>query len=253
MTATHILSKHALATDDDPPPSLRNDVIAGVMAITIGFGGFAIWGYTARLDSAAVGTGAVIVDTKRKPVSHLEGGILKTLLVHEGDTVAEGQALALLDDTKARSELGQLRSRRVGQLAKLARLRAEQEGASEVTFPEELLTSPDQFRMDVVRNERLLFERRRDTVEGTIEVQRKQIEEHSAAADAAAAQETANLRQRELIQSQIELDPDPGRQGLRNEGSADRPPGQAQRHHGRWRRIQRQPCPGRESEGRRGT
>ena len=78
--------------------------------------------------------GTVIVDSKRKTVSHLEGGILDRLLVQEGDEVKVGQPLIRLDDTKARSELQSLQSRRVGLIAKLARLRAEQAGEREINF-----------------------------------------------------------------------------------------------------------------------
>ncbi len=72
--------------------------------------------------------GTVIVDSKRKTISHLEGGILDRLLVQEGDVVKVGQPLLRLDDTKARSDLQSLESRRIGLIAKLARLRAEQSG-----------------------------------------------------------------------------------------------------------------------------
>ena len=98
----------ALKADDARPPSLRKPLLAAALAVSIGFGGFLLWGFTADLDSAAVATGKVIVDSKRKTISHLEGGILRRLLVQEGDFVDAGQPLVELDDTRARAELAQL-------------------------------------------------------------------------------------------------------------------------------------------------
>ena len=79
--------------DDERAPSLRNLVLAGVAAIGVGFGGFGAWAVTARLDNAAVASGIVAVDSKRKTVSHLEGGILQTLLKAEGERVAPNEPL----------------------------------------------------------------------------------------------------------------------------------------------------------------
>ena len=67
--------------DVETSSSLRRPVIAGTVAVLLGFGGFLGWAFSADLDSAAVATGTVVVDSKRKTVSHLEGGILKRLLI----------------------------------------------------------------------------------------------------------------------------------------------------------------------------
>ncbi|MFX8203480.1 hypothetical protein ABTL17_19295, partial [Acinetobacter baumannii] len=77
------------ATIDAVPaePSLRNTAMAGAMAVLVGFGGFLTWGFTASLDSAALAAGTVMVESHRKTVSHLEGGILRDLLVKDGDLV----------------------------------------------------------------------------------------------------------------------------------------------------------------------
>ena len=126
---------HDIEQEDMKSP-LRGLIIAGLATIGVAFGGFFAWAYSANLGSAAVALGTVIVDSKRKTISHLEGGILDRLLVQEGDVVKVGQPLVRLDATKARSELQSLESRRIGLIAKLARLRAEQSGAKEITFPE---------------------------------------------------------------------------------------------------------------------
>ncbi|WID94717.1 hypothetical protein QO058_18030 [Bosea vestrisii] len=126
------------AEPEERMPSLRNLVLAGVAAVAIGFGGFGAWAVTARLDNAAVAQGTVIVDSRRKTVSHLEGGILKTLLKAEGERVAKDEPLLRLEDARARAELQQLQAKRVGLEAKLARLRAEQNETTAIDFPDDI-------------------------------------------------------------------------------------------------------------------
>ena len=79
--------------DAEKPLSLRGPLIASLFAVVIGFGGFLLWGFTADLDSAAVATGKVVVDSQKKTITHLEGGILRRLLVQEGEFVKQRQPL----------------------------------------------------------------------------------------------------------------------------------------------------------------
>jgi HlyD family secretion protein len=183
-------------------PSLRGPLIAGLVAVTVGFGGFMSWAFSASLDSAAVASGSVITDTKRKTVSHYEGGILKRLLVKEGDLVQPGQPLILLDDTRARSELQQLTARRFSLTARLARLRSEQADAAEVAFPPELLNATEQAARDAVAAEQKFFDSRLAAKGGRLDVQRKAVEQHEAEAQALTAQADASGRQIELLQEQ---------------------------------------------------
>jgi HlyD family secretion protein len=71
-----------LEREDNQSP-LRRLIIAGLATIGVAFGGFFAWAYSAELGSAAVANGTVIVDSKRKTISHLEGGILDRLLVQK--------------------------------------------------------------------------------------------------------------------------------------------------------------------------
>lgn len=192
----------AIRPVDERMPSIRSNVIAGITAIVIGFGGFLVWGYTVRLDSAAVASGTIIVDSKVKTVSHLEGGILQELLVAEGDHVKAGQPLVRLEGTKAEADLSQLQARRIGYVAKIARLRAEQAGADHITFPDELAKATDEYSRQIVTNETLLFERRRDTLQRTIGAQQRQIESQIADATSAEQQLEANAEQQRLIKEQ---------------------------------------------------
>jgi len=59
----------------------------------LGFGGFLLWAALAPLDEGVPTQGMVTLDTKRKTVQHLTGGIVKEVLVQEGQQVKEGDPL----------------------------------------------------------------------------------------------------------------------------------------------------------------
>src|SRR5690606_11294781 len=180
---------------------LRGLIIAGLATIAVAFGGFFAWAYSANLGSAAVAMGTVFVDSKRKTISHLEDGILDRLLVQEGDVVKVGQPLLRLDDTKARSDLQSLESRRIGLIAKLARLRAEQSGEKEISFPEGFADGGENAQ-NVIRAENIFFQKRLAQKLSKIDIQQKTIEQYTEQAKASTAQIAATDRQIALISDQ---------------------------------------------------
>lgn len=192
------------ALGDERGQGLRGPLVAAALAIVVGFGGFMLWGFTADLDSAAVATGKVVVDSKRKTISHLEGGILRRLLVQEGDFVTAGQPLLELDDTRARAELAQLRGKRISLLARLARLRAERDLKDRIEMPAELAGSDADTVADVMAAEERFFEKRHKVYEGKVAFQQKEIEQFAAQIEAAEAQIKANTDRQALLNERVE-------------------------------------------------
>ena len=86
-------------------PPIRAYIVQSKIVIAVLFGGFGLWAASAPLTSAAVAPGVVKVDSYRKTLQHLEGGIVSEILVHEGDAVAQGQPLVRLDDADAEADL----------------------------------------------------------------------------------------------------------------------------------------------------
>jgi len=181
---------------------LRRLVIAGMATILVSFGGFFAWALSTELSSATVASGTVIVDSKRKTVSHFEGGVMSRLLVQEGDKVSAGQPLIELEDTRARSSLRSLQVRRIGLIAKLARLKAEQANMPQISFPDEFDDAQDVTVDDAVRAETMFFEKRRESQAGRTEVQRKTIEEYLEQAKSLGIQIQAIDQQIGLINEQ---------------------------------------------------
>ena len=80
-----------------PPADTGHAARVGLWALGLGFGGFLLWAALAPLDEGVPSHGTVMVDTKRKTVQHLSGGIITRVLVREGEIVQEGQTLIELD------------------------------------------------------------------------------------------------------------------------------------------------------------
>ncbi|MBL8710527.1 MAG: HlyD family type I secretion periplasmic adaptor subunit [Rhodospirillaceae bacterium] len=187
-----------------PEPSLRRYVVAGLGAIALGVGGFLLWGFLASLDRAAIADGTIVVDSNRKTVQHLEGGIVKELLVREGDAVEAGDVLLRLDPVQIRSSLNQLQTEHVGRIARLARLRAEQDGAKDVTFPPDVLAEADDPAIaTLLASQRSLFQARMSAYEEGIGMRFRKIAEIENQIEGFKSQIAASREMREIAEKQL--------------------------------------------------
>jgi protease secretion system membrane fusion protein len=133
----------------------------GLWVLLIGFGGFLLWASLAPLDEGVPAAGMVAIDTKRKAVQHLSGGIVEQVLVREGEEVKEGQTLLLLDSAVARANFESVRQRYLGLRAMQGRLLAEQARQSVITFHPDLVAvkSDPLIRQQMQTQEQLLATR----------------------------------------------------------------------------------------------
>lgn len=113
---------------------------AGLLIVAIFFGGGAIWASIAKLSGAIIFQGVVKVEAERKVVQHLEGGIIKEILVKNGDHVNKDQPLVVLESSRISSAVDQLQAQYYANLASAARLTAEKDMATAIAFPAELKT-----------------------------------------------------------------------------------------------------------------
>lgn len=120
------------------PKSSRSAVLLGLAAVITAVFGFGIWSMTAMLDSAVIAQGKLIVAGKRKQVQHLEGGIVKSIAVRDGDHVREGDVLVELDPLKSHTRFVVSRTGYFNHLAAEARLVAERDSLKDVQWPAEL-------------------------------------------------------------------------------------------------------------------
>lgn len=134
----------------------------GLWALGIGFGGFLLWAALAPLDEGVPSQGHVAIDTKRKSVQHLSGGIIKEVLVGEGDQVKVGQLLIKLDDAAAKANFEAIRQRYLGLRAMQGRLLAEQAGQKAISFHPDLLAAAGDplIKQQMMNQEQLLQSRK---------------------------------------------------------------------------------------------
>ena len=140
-----------------------------------------IWGAVAPIQSAALAPGVVQVEGKRKPVQHLEGGMIAQILVANGESVEAGQPLLILDTTRTLAEREILQGRLYNQQAAVDRLQAERDNFSEVVFSGMLVdASPlDSRARSAISSEQALFLARaadRRAEEAVLASQRKGLE-----------------------------------------------------------------------------
>jgi len=149
----------------------------GLWALGLGFGGFVLWAALAPLDEGVPAQGMISIDTKRKTVQHLTGGLIKEVLVREGDLVKEGQLLIRLDEAAARANFEAARQRYVGLRAMEGRLLAEQRALSKIVFhPDVIQAASDPQIRQVVSTQEQLFASRRAALQAELQSMQESIQ-----------------------------------------------------------------------------
>src|SRR6478752_4867179 len=150
----------------------------GLAAVALVFGGFGIWAGFAPLDRAAVAQGQVAVESNNKPIQHLEGGIVREILVRDSQKVQEGDVLFRLQPTNAQANLDLLRKQIDAGLALEARLVAEQTRADQIKFPVDLLARRNVEETAIaIKDQERQFRERRQTLDGQIGILAAQIDQ----------------------------------------------------------------------------
>ena len=142
------------------PPLPKSSII--IWIIGIGLLVLLSWAWLFKLEEVSTGTGKIIPSSKEQVIQSLDGGILTTLNVKEGEIVERGQVLAQLDPTRFESNVGESESLLVSSRATSARLRAEVTGAP-LVFPEEVLKYPK-----LVKEETALYQSRRANLQESV-------------------------------------------------------------------------------------
>ena len=130
------------------------------------------WSYFAKLDEVAIAAGEVIPRGKVKVIQHLEGGIITTINVREGDAVREGDILVSLDLGSRALNREELQARLDGERLRRVRLTAQVEDA-EPDFPADAVE-----RQPALANAELkAFDARRQELESAIAVLETRVEQ----------------------------------------------------------------------------
>lgn len=184
--------------------SARRIVGTGRLVILVFVIVFFGWAALAPLDSAVMAPGVIVVETHVKTIQHLEGGIVRDVLVADGQTVHAGQLLIRMDATQARSNLQSLMDESDALEAQEARLEAERDGRSAIDFPADLKErSNDPKVAQAMQGEESAFESRRDTLDKQIAILNQRNEENDRIIAGLKDEQIAADRQTKLIQQEI--------------------------------------------------
>ncbi|HXE47130.1 MAG TPA: HlyD family type I secretion periplasmic adaptor subunit [Ramlibacter sp.] len=176
----------------------------GLWALVLGLGGFMVWAAFAPLDEGVPSQGMVSIDTKRKAVQHPAGGIVKEVLVREGDRVKEGQLLLKLDEAATRANYEAIRQHYLSFRSMESRLIAEQAGLSTITFHPDLKSaSSDPLIRSQMLTQEQLFAARRSSLRADLEAMQQSIQGQQALLQAYAGMLTNRRNQISLVNEEL--------------------------------------------------
>lgn len=189
------------------PPTVREVVKVPVrlgyaVIVVFVFGGL-LWSMLAPIAAGAIAPGIISPDGSRRTVQHLEGGIIETLKVRDGDLVRAGDPIVVLQSTQAAATNELLLKQARTLEATRARLFAEQAGSDEIPFPKELLTKDDPGQREIVDGQISIFEMRRASFAAQLQVlddRENQFKEQISALEAQVESAGAQL---DLIDEEI--------------------------------------------------
>ena len=146
----------------DQHTDTRSTIRLGARVLLIGFGCFLLWAIFAPLDEGVAAPATVSIETRKKTIQHLTGGVVKNVVVKEGQWVKTDDVLVELDDSVARANYESVRQTYLTQLATENRLMAELRGLDKVAFAPDLLKSgKDPIVQELMRTQSQLFASRR--------------------------------------------------------------------------------------------
>ncbi|MFI0471735.1 HlyD family type I secretion periplasmic adaptor subunit [Halomonas sp. HMF6819] len=176
----------------------------GYAILIFALGGFILWSVTASLAIAVVAPGSVSIESFKRTVQHLEGGIVREILVDDGDTVEAGDTLVVLSDTQARSQLEIARSQFLINRAMEARLLAEQEGAETMQIPDDIQNVDSPRVQQVIAVQQSLFAARKQSLQSTLESLDEQIVQMQEQIEGLQQRSSVNTRRISSLRSEAD-------------------------------------------------
>lgn len=205
---------------DAPDQQARSIILIGIALMVLLFGVFGVWASLVPLSAGAIAPGRVVAESNRKEIQHLEGGIVKEILVKDGDVVKAGQPLVRLDSTNAKARSEQVLAQYLAAKATESRLIAERDGLEAIPFPEEYVKqeATNAKVKEALETQRKLYATRHDALEGQISVLNQKIAQSADEIRGYKEQVTAASTQIGLLGQEIETV-----EGLLKTGNALKP------------------------------
>lgn len=123
------------------PTGISRPVLWGGAITAVFVAGFGLWAVTAPIDGAVVAHGVVQASGRNQVVEHLEGGIIATINVSEGEVVKAGQVLLAIDSLRLAADRNRVAVALVAAETQLARAQAERDRKDRISFSPELVAA----------------------------------------------------------------------------------------------------------------
>ena len=162
------------------------------------------WAYFSPLDITTEAYGKVVPSSDIQTIQHLEGGIIESVEVSEGDLVVKGDPLITLEATASSADFEQLKVKMESLRVDLVRLESELSGATELAFPKSLEKS----QPDLVAAARRLFSSNISHILNLISAQEANVEQKNEEMRQIQARITKNSENLSLLQQQIVISED---------------------------------------------
>ncbi len=182
-------------------------ILVGVLVIVAFIGGTTYWAITSKLDGAVVAPASFVVEGNRKTIQHLDGGIVSSILVKNGDLVEAGQTLLELDSTDLGVDLDVIESQISDLSVRRARLVAQLKGTQmfeQADVARSLRMALDQaVWSDAYVTQKLLFEAEQRSRQAEDALSRQRIANLEDQVQGLQAQRASNTRQLEITQQEL--------------------------------------------------
>jgi HlyD family type I secretion membrane fusion protein len=181
-------------------------VLKAALACLIGLGGFLVWAGFVPLAEGVPASGQIVAEDNRQVVQHLEGGIIRELLVREGDRVSAGDPLLVMEETASLASRDQVVQEIASLTGSLRRLEALREGFDEPDFSSiDDMELGEAERRQVIDRQMDLFRQQRQTLEADLAVLTARRDGARVSNGLHAQQIAVTQRVRSTAQSQLEL------------------------------------------------
>ena len=198
-----------LEADDDDwtkkvKTSLRGPTFAALTIAGVGLGGFLVWASTAELAGAVMASGSVAANGDNQVIQHLEGGIVKNILIKDGEAVVAGQPLLELDPTLVEANLNRARKTLVTLRADEVRLLAELADRETIEFPPDMMSETlDPALKDFIHSKKAEFELRSLRYRNEVSILQQRLAGLHEEIGGTDAQRIANKKQMGLMRDEL--------------------------------------------------
>jgi HlyD family type I secretion membrane fusion protein len=199
-------------TDPNADDELRRQSRTVLIPLLIAGSLLVLWSTLAPLSGAIIAAGKLKVELNRKTIQHQEGGIVRQILVRDGERVRAGQPLIVVGDVRNESELSLLSDQLAAE--RIRHARAITEAALEPKFELAVQLSTIVSSNGHYERELALFAARRRTLDEQIAALHVQIGDAQTQAEALQQQIASTTAAARLASEELALNEKLVREGF---------------------------------------